>query len=327
MGDIIHSMVVLQFIKKQFPNYQIDWIVEEGFKTILENNPHIDTILTINLKSIKKRKSNIFSQIKLIREYAKNNYDLVIDAQGLLKSAIVSKILGGRIVGSKIVGFDNDSIRESVASWLYDEGVSIGYDKNVIERNIKVIGKPLGVSISHQDILEKSPFLYYSQYEENLLSDMVLVVGASKENKIYPKEKFLEIIKAFEEKKIYIIWANEYEKEVAQYLSNQSCAIMCDKMSLDKLKYLISQTKIVIGGDTGPTHISWGLNIPSVAIFGNTPEYRNTYITPINQVVKSESKVDPLKLDYSDFSIKDIDSSLIIEKVKQILGVKDVTSV
>jgi heptosyltransferase-1 len=56
MGDIIHTMVALQYIKKNLPNIQIDWIVEESFRAVLEYNPHIDNILTINLKSIKKNK-------------------------------------------------------------------------------------------------------------------------------------------------------------------------------------------------------------------------------------------------------------------------------
>ena len=108
MGDIIHAMVALQFMKRSFPNAQIDWIVEEGFKSVLENNPDIDNILPINLKSIKKNKKEIFSQIKLLNSYGKNNYDIVIDAQGLLKSAIAAKIVGGRIVNSKIIGFDKE---------------------------------------------------------------------------------------------------------------------------------------------------------------------------------------------------------------------------
>mgnify|MGYP003756169025 CR=1 FL=1 len=59
MGDIIHAMVVLQFIKKQRPDIQIDWVVENGFKGILENNPHIDNIFPVNLKSIKKKNIEI----------------------------------------------------------------------------------------------------------------------------------------------------------------------------------------------------------------------------------------------------------------------------
>ncbi|MEN8304487.1 MAG: lipopolysaccharide heptosyltransferase I, partial [Campylobacterota bacterium] len=54
MGDIIHAMVALQFIKQEMPDARIDWVVESGFKGVLENNPHIDNILPVNLKSIKK---------------------------------------------------------------------------------------------------------------------------------------------------------------------------------------------------------------------------------------------------------------------------------
>ena len=54
MGDIIHAMVALQYIKKENPSIQIDWIVEQGFAQVLENNPHIDNILTVNLKALKK---------------------------------------------------------------------------------------------------------------------------------------------------------------------------------------------------------------------------------------------------------------------------------
>lgn len=54
MGDIIHSMTALQFIKAKYPNIQIDWFVEEGFAGVLENNPHVDNIIRLNLKSIKK---------------------------------------------------------------------------------------------------------------------------------------------------------------------------------------------------------------------------------------------------------------------------------
>ena len=65
LGDIIHAMVVLQFIKQKHPNYRIDWIVEEGFKGILENNPDIDTIHTVNIKKAKKNKYFILSIEKL----------------------------------------------------------------------------------------------------------------------------------------------------------------------------------------------------------------------------------------------------------------------
>ncbi|MFA7354402.1 MAG: glycosyltransferase family 9 protein, partial [Sulfurimonadaceae bacterium] len=141
IGDIIHAMVTLQFIKKVLPHSRIDWIVEGAFVDVLKNNPHIDNILPINLKSLKKRKSEIFTQYKILKTYSKNNYDIVIDAQGLLKSAIVAKIIGAKTVA----GFDKKSIREGIASLFYDKKVSIAYDANTIDRNVAVLCEPLGI--------------------------------------------------------------------------------------------------------------------------------------------------------------------------------------
>ncbi len=316
LGDIVHAMVVLQFLKEKIPNSQIDWIVEEGFKSILENSPHIDNILTVNLKSLKSNKLNIFKEFKQLKKYSQNNYDLLIDAQGLLKSAIASKIIGAK----KIIGFSKESIRERLASSFYDETVSIGYEKNVIERNIKVICSALNVNVDRQDILNKDAFLYSSHHEKNN-TDIIFVVGASRENKIYPKEKFLELALELKAYKIEVIWASKFEKDVALFLEeNAENVKVCDKMSLDALKNKIKNTKLVIGGDTGPTHMAWGLNVASIAIFGNTPEYRNTYITEINQVVKSNSKVNPLKIDKNDFSIGDIEVKEIVDLADELLS-------
>jgi len=322
MGDIIHAMIVLQFIKEKYQNCQIDWIVEESFQSVLENNPYISNILPINLKLIKKNKFEIFNQIKLINEYSKYNYDIVIDAQGLIKSAIVSRILGARVVNSKIIGFDKNSTREGISSLFYDEKISIGYEKNVISRNIKVLCESLAIKISDEQIRNKKPILNYSS--DNIIvknkNKIIFVVGASKSNKMYPKEKYLELAQQLKED-ILVVWGNEDEHRIAEWLSSQSNFIStAPKGNLNDLKCLISQSKLVIGSDTGPTHMAWGLNVPSITIFGNTPEYRNTYVTDINKVVKSSSTVDPLKLDKNDFSIKNIAVKEIYEIAKEFLN-------
>jgi len=319
MGDIIHAMVVLQFIKNRFSNATIDWVVEESFKGVLENNPHIDNVLPINLKSIKKNKLAIIDQIKLVSHYGKNNYDVVIDAQGLIKSAIVARLIGSRVVGSFIAGFDKDSIREKAASWFYDKKVYISYDKNVIDRNVKLVKKALDIEISKEELLSKEAFLFFN-FKENLKENyIVFVVGASKENKMLPQEKFLEIAQELK-KETVVVWGNEQEYEIAQYLSENSEFIeIAPKTNMDGLKSIIANAILIIGGDTGPTHMAWGLNIPSITIFGNTPEYRNTYITDKNLVIKSDSTVDPYKLDKTDFSIKSIDTNKIIDLAKSLI--------
>lgn len=310
MGDIIHAMVALEFIKKYLPDSKIDWVVEAGFKGILENNPHIDNILPVNIKSIKTKKSNFFSQYSLLKKYSKNNYDLLIDAQGLLKSAIVSRIIGAKT----IAGFDKDSIRESISALFYQHKVNIPYIANAIDRNMSVICEPLAINYTKDQILNKKQFLYFSKkIDQNKEFYITLIVGASKENKIYPKEKFVELLNKLKEKTL-IVWGNENEFNTASFIAqNSKYATVAPKGNLDDLKAIVAGSKMVIGGDTGPTHMGWALNIPSITIFGNTPEYRNTYITTFNKVIKSNSKVNPLKLDYTDFSINEIEVKKIMD--------------
>ena len=312
MGDIVHAMVALQFIKQKHPNIQIDWIVEKAFAGVLEDNPDIDNILTVELKALKKDKLAIFKEIKKIKNYSKNNYDLVIDAQGLLKSAIVAKLLG-----KKVAGFSKNSIREKIASIFYNIKIDIDYAKNTIDRNVTVLGKPLNVDITPDMIINKKPFLFFKDVDniENLFSkdkkNIIFVIGSTWESRNYPKEKFAQIANELKEN-IILVWGNEEEKERAKWIElNSKYVKIAPKGDLNQLKAIISKADLVIGNDTGPTHMAWGLNIPSITIFGPTPINR-VYRTKINRVVKSSSKVNPCKLDKNDFSIREIEVSEIV---------------
>ena len=320
MGDIIHAMVALQYIKKENPYLHIDWIVEQAFAKVLEGNPHIDNILPVHLKKIKKDKKAFFSQIKLVKEYARNNYDLVIDAQGLLKSAFTAKLLG-----SNRAGFSKNSIREGVASYFYTYKVDIAYDTNTIDRNAKVMSEPLNVTITEQMILDKEPFLYYneaSESEEYLSLDkknIIFVIGSTWESRNYPKEQFAQIANALEEN-VLIAWGNEEEKSRAEWIeANSNYAKVLPQINLNSLKSVIGKSDLLIGNDTGPTHMAWGLNVPSITLFGPTPTNR-VYETPINKVLSSSSKVNHYKLDKNDFSIKEIKVEDIVNVAKELLN-------
>ncbi|MCG3676992.1 lipopolysaccharide heptosyltransferase I [Aliarcobacter butzleri] len=322
MGDIIHAMVALQYIKRQYPNLQIDWFVESAFAPILENNPDINEIIKLDLKSIKKDKKEIINQIKLIKKYKKNSYDLVIDAQGLIKSAIVSFFLG-----KNRVGFSKNSTREKLASFFYTKRVDIAYDKNAIERNVKVLSQALNFEITKDDILNKKPFLFYKNENEVIYEylskdkkNVLFVIGASWPSKMYSKEKFAKIINNLDENCL-ITWGNEAEKDIADFIANISKAKVLPKLDLNSLKTIMSKVDLVIGNDTGPTHMAWALNISSITLFGNTPGYRNTYITNTNKIIESKSIVNPFKLDRNDFSIKEIDENEIINMAKGLLYV------
>ncbi|WP_323658432.1 lipopolysaccharide heptosyltransferase I [Aliarcobacter butzleri] len=322
MGDIIHAMVALQYIKKQYPNLKIDWFVESAFVGVLENNPDINEIIKLDLKSIKKDKKEIINQIRLIKKYKKNSYDLVIDAQGLIKSAIVSFFLG-----KSRVGFSKNSTREKLASFFYTKKVDIAYDKNAIERNVKVLSQALNFEITKDDILNKKPFLFYKNENEVIYEylskdkkNVLFVIGASWPSKMYSKEKFAKIINNLDENCL-ITWGNEAEKDIADFIANISKAKVLPKLDLNSLKAIMSKVDLVIGNDTGPTHMAWALNIPSITLFGNTPGYRNTYITNTNKIIESKSIVNPFKLDRNDFSIKEIDENEIMNTAKGLLYV------
>ncbi|MEQ1738516.1 MAG: lipopolysaccharide heptosyltransferase I [Methyloglobulus sp.] len=320
LGDILHAMVALQFIKQHVPDIEIDWIVEERFAGVLYNNPDISQILTVNLKALKNNKLAIFQEIKKIRQYAKNHYDLVIDAQGLIKSAITARLLGKRVAG-----FDQNSIREKAASWFYDVKVACAYDENTIDRNALVLSAPLGFEITSTDILGKKPFLYTDNANPELdalfqknRNTIVFVIGSTWESRNYPPEKFVKIAQNLSVPCL-TLWGNEQEKLKADWMSSQCANIkVMPKLDLNDLKAVIARTDLVIGNDTGPTHMAWALNKPSITVFGPTPISR-VYQTDINKVIKSHSTVNPYKLNKEDYSIRDIDEREIIELAKHLL--------
>ena len=106
LGDIIHAMIVLQLIKKYDKEIKIDWIVEEEYKGLLDSHPDINNVISINLKKAKK-KNSIFLLIRELKKIPKlGSYDLVIDLQGLIKSALISRLIKAPL----IIGFNILSI-------------------------------------------------------------------------------------------------------------------------------------------------------------------------------------------------------------------------
>lgn len=320
LGDIVHAMVALQFIKAYSPAIQIDWIVEERFAEVLKNNPDINHILTVNLKSLKANKAGFFQQIKNIRSYALNNYDLVLDAQGLIKSAVVAKLLGKRIAG-----FDAGSIREKAASWFYNVKVACAFDANTIDRNALVLSSPLGINISSEQILNKKPFLFFKNENQQIYDflqkdrkNIVLVIGSTWDSRNYPADKFVKIAQALQQNCL-VVWGSENEKEKADWMSTKTGNIqVMPRLDLNSLKALIAKADLLIGNDTGPTHMAWALNKPSITLFGPTPVSR-VYQTSINKVLKSASAVNPYKLNKQDYSIREIDENQVIELAKALL--------
>ena len=321
LGDIIHAMVALQFMKKNNPDLEIDWVVEERYKELLKFNPDINQVLPINIKQAKKMKS-FFLLIKEFRRASKfGPYDLVIDMQGLVKSSIISRLIPSKLT----LGFDKSSVRERVASILYNKTFRISYDQNIVERNFELIKFAFNFSYQVKDIQDKLPFLYsnnkylfsgFSSVKKNI----VIIPGASVAAKRYPIENFVKLINLLDAN-YFIIWGNDEEKLLAKKIKKLSPSInICEKLSIEGLIELISRSDLVLGPDTGPTHMAWALNVPSITLFGPTPGYRNSCITKVNKVIESKSKVNPYNINKNDYSIKEIDVREILKVSKGLLN-------
>ena len=320
LGDIVHSMIVLQFIKKHNKEILIDWFVEESYKELLEIHPDINKVHFVNIKQAKKKKSIFILQKEFEKVRKLDSYDLVIDMQGLVKSAIISKLIPSKIT----IGFDKISVRERFASIFYNKTFTFNYDKNIILRNVELINFALNLNIGKHQIDKKTPFLYaaikyintdLSNFKKNIL----IIPGASFKAKIYSSNKYAEIANNVDAN-FLVLWGNSNEKNIADEIKAKAPHVnIVEKLSLGSLISLISQVHLVIGSDTGPSHMAWGLNIPSILLFGPTPAYRNSYKTLTNQFIESNSKVNPFKINKTDFSIKEIQVDDIVKMIHDFL--------
>ena len=318
LGDIINSAVVLQFIKQYYPQVEVDWICEEVFAPLVRIHPSVSNVYPINLKKIKKSKS--LKELKTTISYLKNlnNYDLVIDMQGLLKSAIVA-----RLVGKNVHGFDKNSSREGLSALFYKTKSTIGYEQNIIKRNTFVVADALGFEITDKMLLEKQSVFPIKRYKlKEGKKNIALVIGASWDSKKYPKD-LMRLLCLELDANYYIIWGSKEEYKEASFIAKGYEHIeVAPKLSLDELAGYISSMDLVIGNDTGPTHLAWAQNIASITLFGPTTT-RMIYETPKNIGIKSPSEVDIFHIDKEDFSIKEISVEKIITNAKKLLNITE----
>ncbi|MDC1318117.1 lipopolysaccharide heptosyltransferase I [Candidatus Thioglobus sp.] len=320
LGDVVHAMVVLQYIKKYNQAIEVDWIVEESFKELLEFNPDISKVHSVNLKKIKNKKSFFLLCIELRRLRNFGPYDIVIDMQGLIKSAIISRLIPSKLT----LGFDKSSARERLASIFYNKAFKYGYDENVIERNFELVKFALDFPFTLEELDYKLPFLYsghkYSNPSlSNIKKNIILIPGASFSSKRYPVESFAKFTNLLDANYL-VIWGSDEEKLLADKIKNLAPHVhICEKLPIEALISLASQANLIVGPDTGPTHMGWALNIPSITLFGPTPGYRNTWNTATNKIIESKSDVNPHRINKNDYSINNISVDEVVKIAKGLL--------
>ncbi|GAA7034928.1 lipopolysaccharide heptosyltransferase I [Helicobacter pylori] len=326
LGDIIVSAVFLALIKERFTNAQIEWFVDERFGAILEHSPYIDKLHPIALKSALTTFNplNIFKLFKSLRAY---EYDIVIDMQGLIKSALITQMLKA----PKKVGFDYASAREGLSAFFYSQKVSIAYNEPVLKRNFTLLFHALNLpkkEISEGLSSRSKVFSYQDSPKIDALNlnknkpKILFVLETSKINKTYPIERFKELALALENFQICLLWHADENKATALYgaLKNQRNVLLLPKLTLNEVKALLFKMDLIIGGDTGITHLAWALQKPSITLYGNTPMERFKLESPINVSLTGNSNANYHK---KDFSIQNIEPKKIKECVLNILKEKE----
>ncbi|GAA7322703.1 lipopolysaccharide heptosyltransferase I [Helicobacter pylori] len=326
LGDIIVSAVFLAAIKERFTDAQIEWFVDERFSAILEHSPYIDKLHPIALKSALTTFNplKIFKLFKSLRAY---EYDIIIDMQGLIKSALITQMLKA----PKKVGFDHASAREGLSAFFYSQKVSIAYDEPILKRNSTLLSQALNLpkkEISEGLSSRFKVFSYQDSPKINALNlnqnkpKILFVLETSKINKTYPTERFKELALALENFQICLLWHADEKKAITLYhaLKHQRDVLLLPKLTLNEVKALLFKMDVIIGGDTGITHLAWALQKPSITLYGNTPMERFKLESPINVSLTGNSNANYHK---KDFSIQNIDPKKIKECVLNILKEKE----
>lgn len=270
LGDVIHCLPVINDIHATYPNAQIDWIVEENFADIPRLHPAINQVYTVALRRWRKQLLNAktWDEIKQFKHLiAQNNYDAVIDTQGLLKSALITRFTHG-----VKHGYNKQSIREPIASWFYDKTYAISYQQHAVTRNRTLAALSIGyappVDVPDYGLEAKS-----NADNSSIKPYIIALHGTSRDSKLWPTEHWITLGRALNQAQVGMVlpWSNPAElaraEQIAKTLNN---AVVLPKLSIAELASVISQAKTAIGVDTGLSHLAAALNIPTIAIYTDT---------------------------------------------------------
>ena len=309
--------MVIQFIRKHIANAHISWFCDARFEQIARLLAGVDEVVALPLKDKKFLKS-----FGILRQ-KKGQFDIIIDLQGLLKSALVSRILG-----KNIFGFDRFSAKEGLASIFYTHKYSCNYDKNIILRNLELCAFALNFSFDEKEILTKEPcFLKNSRIPDKnsrIPSDktripnkkILIAPFASESSKCYAH--FASVIKGAKEfAQCFLVAGSEPEREKAAKLASSGATLLAP-LDLAQILEFMDTCDLIIGNDSGITHLAWAQNYATITLFGNRSGARNAFATPKNLIIQATPKheIDAFHIDKSDFCINDIDPAQIIAKAK-----------
>lgn len=269
MGDIFHTFPAISDIKRHLPDAEIDWVVEDGFKEIVNWHPAINKVIPIHLRRwVKSRTRADWREfIAWRRELRSQTYDLVLDVQGLLKSAVIAKCAKGSLIS----GYDKLSAREPVSHWFYHKTFVVDKEQHAVERTRQLAGKALGYTPGPK--LNFGINQNFTHIQKNPRK-LIFIIGTSWVTKLWAASewKALTQIAINAGYQVEIIWGSAEEQAIADSIiaSCPEASRPEQRLSITTIAEKLVEAVGVIGLDTGFSHLAGALETPTIALYGAT---------------------------------------------------------
>ena len=272
LGDIVHAIPAAAALRRAYPDARIDWAVDARHAELLDLVPVIDRRIVVST-------SGAGAALAAVRDLRTQAYDVAVDLQGLLKSAVLARLSGAK----RVVGFPSELLRERTASPFYTE-TSGEAAPHVIQKNLSAL-KALGVRVADVEfpIADRRPSVVADARARLGIGAAdrfaLLNPGAAWPNKRWPPVYFAEVARALRTRhalRSLVLWGPA-ERDLAQNIvdASEGAAAVSPETAIADLVSLAKAAALMISGDTGPMHIAAAAGTPIVGIFGPTDPARN----------------------------------------------------
>ena len=267
LGDVIHHMPAVTEARRHRPHDRLVWLVEEAFVPLARLHPAVDDVVAVAWRRWRKSLyapatwREISASLRLI---GASRYDEVIDVQGLMRTAVLS-----RFAKDKRHGYDSQSIKEPLASYFYDVRHRVSRSLHAVDRNRILTGLALGY--------EPQGVPDFGLDRAKLTSPgnryVVFLHATAQAQKQWPEENWIALGQALSRDGLEIVlpWGTEDERARSERIaSNVPGARVPMRQPLDSVARLIAGAQFVVGVDTGLLHLAAALDVPLVAIFAGS---------------------------------------------------------